>query len=102
MRTRLRLVNREAACKGRSLLDTLGKLRAHGYVLFGWCSACATLHQRGALPGTNPPAFFGIDLALIPGRGARARVVGLRSVPCPRCGSRKTETRLQPPPYAAE
>ena len=81
---------------------TLGKLRAHGYGLFGWCPACHARHRRGAAPGENPPASFDIDMAtLIAERGADCAVVGLAPVACPRCGARQTETRLLPPDRAA-
>jgi len=42
--------------------------------------------------------MFDIDLAaLIHERGKECVVVGLDPIPCPRCGSAKTETRVTTP-----
>jgi hypothetical protein len=42
--------------------------------------------------------MFDVDLgALIRERGQRYLVVGLKPVPCPRCGSVQTETRVMAP-----
>lgn len=82
-------------------LDTLGKLCQHGHGLFGWCSDCGSPSRywddvRARRAPT--PAMFDIDLsALIRERGGDCRVVGLEPVPCPRCGSTNTETRVTTP-----
>ena len=47
---------------------------------------------------TPQPAMFEIELpALIRDRGADCLVVALDKVPCPRCGSTNTETRIMAP-----
>ena len=82
-------------------LDTLGKLYQHGHGMFGWCSECGSpsrywddVRARRA----PDPAMFDIDLgALIRERGRECLVVGLGRVPCPRCGSTNTETRVTAP-----
>ena len=82
-------------------LDTLGALRRYGHGLFGWCSDCGSpsrywddVRARRA----PRPAIFDINLAaLIRGRGDRSLVVDMAPVPCPRCGSTKTEIRVTAP-----
>jgi ssDNA-binding Zn-finger/Zn-ribbon topoisomerase 1 len=82
-------------------LDTLGKLRHHGHGLFGWCSDCGSPSRYWEdLKARRPPkpAMFDINLgALMRERSRAFPVVGLAAVPCPRCGSRKTETRVTAP-----
>jgi hypothetical protein len=42
--------------------------------------------------------LYDIDFgALIAERGREREIVGMEPVPCPRCGSRRTEIRLLPP-----
>jgi hypothetical protein len=78
-------------------IDTLGKLRSHGYRLFGWCLACSRKYDPKLPAEKRQPAMFSIDLdALIKERGEHRPIVGLSPVTCPRCGSRETETRLTP------
>jgi ssDNA-binding Zn-finger/Zn-ribbon topoisomerase 1 len=80
-------------------LDTLGKLHQYGHGLFGWCSDCGSLSRYWSDVGVGrTPASFDIDLkALIGERGKDNPVVGLEPVPCPWCGSRRTETRVTTP-----
>jgi hypothetical protein len=81
--------------RGFIVIDTLAKLRDHNYRLVGYCDACARLYRPDAGPGGSPPYSFAIDLAaLIAERGEACAVVGLRPVPCPRCGSRETRSHL--------
>ena len=83
------------------VIDTLGAMQRHGYGMFGRCCDCgapsmywADLKSRR----TPMPAMFDIDLAaLAHERGKDCRVVGLAPIPCPRCGSMKTETRIMAP-----
>lgn len=81
--------------------DTLGKLYHHGQGLFGWCSDCGSPSRYWddvKTRRTPKPAMFDIDLgALIRERGGDCLVVGLEAVPCPRCGSANTETRVTAP-----
>ena len=78
------------------VLDTLGKLHAYGYRLFGWCRDCQNKYDRRRRD--NPPTHFDIDVATLTAeRGADCAVVGLASIAYPRCGSRDTQTRLLPP-----
>ncbi len=83
------------------VLDTLGKLNRYGHGLFGWCSACGSASRYWddvRARRTPKPAMFDIDLAaLIRERGKDRAVVGLAPVPCPRCGSRRTEVRVTAP-----
>ena len=82
-------------------LDTLGKLHHHGHGIFGWCSECGSPSRYWAdvkARRAPKPAMFDIDLAeLIRARGEGCLVVGLGRVPCPRCGSSNTETRVTAP-----
>jgi hypothetical protein len=77
------------------VLDTLGKLYAHGHGLAGWCLDCSARYRPTA-PAAHPVlAGFDVDMAaLIAERGADAAIVGLRSPVCPQCGSARTEVRL--------
>ena len=78
------------------VLDTLGKLHAHGYRLFGWCRDCQNKYDRRRRD--NSSTHFDIDVAALTAeRGAGCAVVGLTPIACPRCGSRDTQTRLLPP-----
>ena len=78
-------------------LDTLGKLADRGHRLFGSCLDCA-LSYRPELGPRNRTSQFDIDLgALIAERGRECEIVGMRRVPCPRCGGRRTEIRVLPP-----
>jgi hypothetical protein len=77
------------------VLDTLGKLRAHGHGLNGWCLDCAARYRPAAPAAEWVRAGFDVDMAqLIAERGADAAIVGLRPPACPRCGSARTEVRL--------
>jgi len=83
------------------ILDTLAKLDRHGHGLFGWCSDCGSPSRYwvDVKARRQPrPASFDIDLAALIGeRGKDGSVVDLAPVPCPRCGSRKTEIRVTAP-----
>jgi len=84
-----------------NVLDMLGKHWQHGHSMFGWCSDCGSpsrywddVKARRA----PKPASFDIDLAaLIRERGADSLVVELAPIPCPRCGSTKSETWVVAP-----
>jgi len=66
------------------VLDTLGKLHAHGHGLRGYCRGC----QR----------HFDVPLpALIAVRRADSPVVGMRPLTCAACGGRDTEIRITAP-----
>lgn len=81
------------------VVDTLGKLRAHGRGLWGWCRGCAKLYRMSDPPQRRPLASFDIDmLALIAERGADYSIIRMAPVTCPRCGSRETEYRISTPP----
>ena len=86
------------------VIDTLGAMQRYGYGLFGWCCHCGSTARYWAdvKAGRKPrPSMFDIDLAaLIRERGDDRRVVGLARVPCPRCGSLNTETRVTTPAKA--
>ena len=83
------------------VLDTLGELHRHGHGLFGWCSECGSpsrYWEDVKARRTPKQAMFDIDLAaLIRERGRAFPLVGLAAVPCPRCGSVNTETRVTAP-----
>jgi len=83
------------------ILDTIGKLYRHGHGVFGWCSDCGSpsrYWEDVRARRTPQPAMFEIELpALIRDRGADCLVVALDKVPCPRCGSTNTETRIMAP-----
>ena len=82
------------------VLDTLGKLHAYGYRLFGWCRDCQNKYDRRRRD--NPPTHFDIDVAALTAEcGADCAVVGLAPVACPGCGSQNTQTRLLPPRHLA-
>ena len=83
------------------VLDTLGKLWRHGHGLFGWCGDCGSQSRYwDDVKARRIPklAMFDIDLVeLIRERGRECLVVDLVHVPCPRCGSTNTETRVTAP-----
>jgi hypothetical protein len=79
-------------------LDTLGKLTDRGYRMFGSCLECAGRYDPKLGP-RNPPSAYDIDLAALGDeRGRDCLVVSMEQVPYPRCGSRRTEIRILPPP----
>ena len=82
-------------------LDTLGKLHHHGHGLFGWCSDCGSPSRYwDDVRARRAPkrAIFDIDLAvLIRERDGRSLIVDMAAVPCPRCGSARTESRVTAP-----
>jgi hypothetical protein len=78
-------------------LDTLGKLADRGFRLFGSCLDCARRYDPKLGP-LRPPSYYDIDLAkLVAERGRDCLIFDMDPVPCPRCGSRRTEIRLLPP-----
>jgi hypothetical protein len=79
-------------------LDTLGRLHAGGYGLFGCCTDCAQLYRMADPPERRVPSHFEIDIAaLMAERGADCSVVRMAPVSCPRCGSLNTESRIATP-----
>jgi hypothetical protein len=67
------------------VLDTLGKLPAHGHGLSGYCLAC----QR----------MFMVSLpALIKERGGDSKVAAMRPLACPGCGGRRMTFQVTAPP----
>jgi hypothetical protein len=79
---------------------TLGKLADQGYRLFGWCPECA--RTRYPPPGDDHPTEFEIDLTtLIAEHGRDYPFLKVPAVPCPTCGSKRTEYRLLPPQKGA-
>jgi len=83
------------------VLDTLAKLYQHGHGMFGWCSDCGFPPRYwDDVKARRVPqrAIFDIYLpALIHESGGEHPVVGLAPIPCPRCCSRKTDTRVTAP-----
>jgi hypothetical protein len=66
------------------VLDTLGKLYAHGYGLNGYCRPCRR--------------FFHVPMpSLIAARGADSPMVGMRPLRCAACLGRETEIRVTAP-----
>ena len=66
------------------VLDTIGKLYAHGHGLSGYCRPCRR--------------YFLVPMTLlIATRGPDSPVVGMRPVTCARCLGRKTEIRVLAP-----
>jgi hypothetical protein len=77
------------------VLDALGKLHERGYGLFGACLDCSRLYRMDAPAKQRISAHFDIDLGkLIEERGADATCICMPPVPCPRCGSDRTEYRI--------
>jgi hypothetical protein len=77
----------------------LGRLADRRHRLFGCCVDCARRY-RYELGARNQPSQYEMDLgALATERGRDAAIVGMEPVPCPRCGSRRTEIRLLPPAH---
>jgi hypothetical protein len=69
------------------VLDTLGKLRAHGHGLNGYCRACRR--------------YFNVAMpALIAARGPESPVVGMRPLRCAGCLGRETEIWVTAPSKA--
>jgi hypothetical protein len=76
------------------ILDTLGKLYAHGHGLVGWCLDCAGRYRPATPASEKVRSSFDVDMAtFIAERGADAAISGLQPPPCPRCGSARTEIR---------
>jgi hypothetical protein len=66
------------------VLDTLGKLYAHGHGMGGYCLACQRL-------------FDASIVALIKERGGDSKVVGMKPLACPGCGGRRTRYQITAP-----
>jgi hypothetical protein len=78
------------------ILDTLGRLAAHGHGLDGWCLDCSAQYRPAVPAAQRVRAGFVIDMAaLIAERGTDTAIVALGPPPCPRCGSARTEVRLR-------
>jgi hypothetical protein len=79
-------------------IDTLGKLRARGYGLWGSCLDCAALYRKDVPAEERISSSFDIDLdELIAERGADASCIRMAPVLCPGCGGRQTECRIRVP-----
>ena len=66
------------------VLDTLGKLEAHGHGVGGYCLACRRL--------------FDVSLwALIGERGGNSSVIRMTPLTCPLCRSRQTQYSIIAP-----
>ena len=66
------------------VLDTIGKLYAHGHGINGYCRTCRR--------------YFRVPMSvLVTGRGADSPVVGMRPLRCVGCGGRETEIRITAP-----
>jgi hypothetical protein len=64
------------------VLDTLGKLFAHGHGPSGYCRRCRR--------------YFGVPVpVLIAVRGADSPVVGMRPLTCAGCDDREAEIRVK-------
>jgi hypothetical protein len=64
----------------------------------GTCLPCAETYDPKLPAGANPPLVFYIDFAaLVDVRGRDCHIIGMRTVPCSYCGSRRTELRFLPP-----
>ena len=81
------------------VIDTLGRTREHCYGLFGWCLDCSAQYWKFQRPARAPRALFDIDVdKLIAERGADHPWSNkMPPVPCPRCGSRRIEIRVEAP-----
>jgi hypothetical protein len=79
-------------------IDTLGTLRELGYRLTGHCLPCAALYRKAPPDEPQPPSFFAIDLdAVIAELGRDQALAAMPKLPCPYCGSRRTEMIVHPP-----
>jgi hypothetical protein len=79
-------------------IDTLGKLRAHGYTLEGYCNPCMRLYRKAPPDEPQPPSFFKLSLdELIAEHGADQAIATMPDVACPYCGSRETGAIVQAP-----
>ena len=66
------------------VIDTLGKLYAHGHGVGGYCRDCRRL--------------FSVSIVvLIRERGADSPVVGMKPLPCPVCGGHLTNLTITAP-----
>jgi hypothetical protein len=82
-------------------IDTLCKLRDHGYTVEGYCIACAKLYRKAPPDEPQPPSFFAIDLgALVAEHGADRAIAVMPRLACPYCGSRQTSVIVSPPERA--
>jgi hypothetical protein len=80
------------------ILDTLGRLAAYGHGLDGWCLDCSARYRPATPAAERARVGFDVDIAaLIALRGAGASAIRMEPVPCPRCGSRRTECRITTP-----
>ena len=66
------------------MLDTLGKLYAHGHGIGGYCLVCQRI-------------FDASIVALIKERGGDCRYVGMKALTCPGCQGRRTTFQIVPP-----
>jgi hypothetical protein len=79
-------------------LDTLNRLAAYGHGLGGWCLDCSARYRPATPAAERARAGFDVDIAaLITERGPAASAIRMAPVPCPRCGSRRTECRITTP-----
>jgi hypothetical protein len=66
------------------VIDSLGKLHAHGHGINGHCRSCGR--------------YFMVSMpTLIAARGPDSPIVGMRPLTCAGCGSRETEIRVTAP-----
>jgi hypothetical protein len=66
------------------VLDTLGKLYAHGHGIGGYCLVCMRV--------------FAVSLpALIKERGGDSRYIGMKPLTCPGCLGRRTTFQITAP-----
>jgi hypothetical protein len=68
----------------QTVLDTIGKLYAHGHGLFGYCKVC----QRACIVSM---------VALVRERVGDSRVVSMKPLECPGCGGRRTSFTITAP-----
>jgi hypothetical protein len=73
-----------ASARGFIVLDTLGKLYAHGHGIGSYCLVC----QR---------VFLVLLPSLITERGGDARVAGMNPLMCPGCQERRTTFQITAP-----
>jgi hypothetical protein len=80
-----------------SPIDTLGKLLAAGFEMFGSCADCASRYRKDIPVAQRQLSTFPIDLrALIVELGADHTSIGKTPVRCPYCGSWDTSTFIVP------